>query len=399
MSRSFAALTGSFGAGLAIGWVCWGESQQLWMLIFALLLPICWALCVSRPQIFVLSLGYFMAGARGLPAGAVAFFGPDAPQWWGVVMWFSASVLWSIPFALFWSHAKYRRAWGFLAALLATSIPPIGIVGWISPLSVAGVLFPGSAWYGLIGCLAIFFFLVQGQYMALIPAFALALGLNFAAKDFERKHPPTWEAANTQFSNMWSAGTGYASQRLASMERTQWLVNRIEQLPAGSVLVLPETLLGRWDGIIEAMLADAERSLAAKGSRVLVGAEMDNRQGGYQNVLVVLGAQEGESRLAIQSLPVPISMWKPWASDGAEADFMGRGNTITVGNQRVGVSICYEQLVIFSVLRLMLDRPDLIAAVSNVWWARATNIPDIQEQSISAFARLFNIPVISARNT
>jgi predicted amidohydrolase len=111
-----------------------------------------------------------------------------------------------------------------------------------------------------------------------------------------------------------------------------------------------------------------------------------------------LGAKAGEDRAAIQSIPVPITMWKPWAEDGAVADLLGRGNTIEVSGLRVGVAICYEQLLSFSLLRIMLDTPTVLAAVSNVWWASASTIPIIQQQTVNAFGRLFGVPVISARN-
>lgn len=389
----------AFAVGLSIGWLGWGMDERIWHLGVLIALPICWGLTTTRASGWALCLGYFMAGTRGLPVGAVAFFGENSPPWWGVAMWLSASLLLSAQFGLFWSRDLTRRAWGFLAALLVTSLSPLGIIGWVSPITVAGVLFPGGAWLGLLGCLVLFFFLASRNYRVWAFGLILAVGANFAAKDLERSAPSGWSAKDTYFSGMWSGGSNQASQLLASMERTQWLAGMIEQIGPGQTVVLPETLLGRWDGVIEGMLTGAEKSLKSKGSIVLVGAEVANGNGGYKNALIALGAREGEARHAVQSLPVPISMWKPWANDGADADFRGLGNTISVGHYTVGASICYEQLVLFSVLRLMLDAPDVIAAVSNVWWASDSNIPQIQHQSIAAFARLFNIPVLFASNT
>ena len=386
-------------AGVAIGWCSWGSSEQIWPLFLVCLFPLAWGAATSRFLAWALSIGYFMGAARGLPAGAVAFFGEGSPQWWGLAMWLGSSLLQSAPFALFWSKSRKRRAWGFIAAILLTVLPPLGIIGWVNPISIAGLLFPAWAWLGLVGTMGLFYVLVQRHWVGVLLIAVLAASANFAAKDLKAIPPAGWGAQDTQFSNMWSGGANYASQLMSSMERARWLSNYIDQLPEGQTVVLPETLLGRWDGVIEARLSHSIGLLTAKGSKVLVGAEMANETGGYRNALVVLGAEAGQKAMAVQSLPVPVSMWKPWADDGAEADFLGRGNTIQVGKHVLSASICYEQLISYSVLRLMADRPDLIAAVSNVWWASSTNIPKIQQQSISAYGRLFNVPVLVARNT
>lgn len=390
---------GVLSLGIALGWVSWGLSDEIWALCFLLIFPIIWGLSGSRISAWALSLGYFLGASRGLPAGAVAFFGEGSPHWWGVAMWVGASVIQSIPFAISWSPSRPRRAIGFLVALLIFTLPPLGIIGWVNPLSAAGALFPGAGWLGLLMTLALFASLAQGRWALLAPAALLGAVLNFAAKDLENPVPAGWVAEDTYFSNLWNGGANLASQRLSSLSRAQWLSERITELPPNTNLVLPETLLGRWDGVLEAMLAMPEQELREKGSRVLVGAEIDNGLGGYKNALLILGNVEGESRYAIQSMPVPISMWKPWAKDGADADFSSKGKTIEVGRDRISASICYEQLVGFSGLRIMLDKPDLIVAVSNVWWATASNIPLIQQQSISAFARLFNVPVLVSRNS
>lgn len=388
----------TFLVGIAIGTIGWGLVDQIWPLAILVALPVVWGASKSRISAWTLFFGYFMAGTRGLPDGAVGFFGETSPTWWGFAMWLCASMVLSAPFYVFWSARQMRLACGLLAALLLTTLPPLGIIGWVSPLSVAGVLFPGGGWLGLVGCLVLFFFLACGNYRILGIGIVLALCANFAAKDFERSAPAQWEGRDTHFSGTWSGGANQASQLLRSMERSRWLAGVIEKIPPGQTVVLPETLIGRWDGLIEGILSDAERSLRERGSRVLVGAEMSNGAGGYKNTLVVLGANEDEPRLAVQGLPVPISMWKPWALDGADANILGGENTIKVGQILVGASICYEQLVLFSMLRLMLDQPDVIAAVSNIWWATQSNIPVIQQQSIGAIARLFNIPVLLARN-
>lgn len=391
--RLFASLL----VGAAVGWMSWGRGESLGGLVNLLVLPLLWGVTRSRWEGFALMLAYYAAGARGLPGGAVVFFGDEAPHWWGLGMWLAASVVLSAPFALCWSRIPARRMVGFVFALLVSLAPPLGIVGWLNPLSVAGLLFPACGWVGLALTLALFVGLMR-QKAGLLIGLSFAVAVANVSMHREAHIHDGWLGFDTSFSKLSSAGADQATQYLSSMRRIEWLEDVIGEMPSNATLVLPETLIGRFDGVAETMLAHAEGVLTAKNSKVLVGAELPQDGGRYKNAVVVLGAKEHEDRAASQSIPVPISMWKPWALDGAEADLLGRGNTILVGGLRVSVSVCYEQLLAYSLLRVMADKPDVIVAVSNVWWARSTNIPQIQTQSVRAFARLFHVPVVSAKN-
>lgn len=385
-------------AGAVVGSISWGRGESLWGLLGLLVLPLWWGASRSRIQGLALMLAYYAAGARGLPGGAAVFFGDTAPHWLGLAMWLGASCLLSAPFALCWSRRPTSRAAGFLWALLVCLVPPLGIVGWLNPLSVAGILFPSGGWLGLALTLALFVALMLQKWRLIVGLALTAALANAGAWRVGASTPQRWLGFDTSFSKLSSAGSDQASQFLASMQRIEWLRRVVAGMPANATLVLPETFIGRYDGVAQAMLSHAEGELAAKNSRVLVGAELPEGNAGYKNAVLVLGAQHRDDRAAIQGIPVPISMWKPWATDGAQADLLARDNTIMVDGLRVGVSICYEQLLAYSLLRLMADKPRVIAAVSNVWWARSTNIPKIQYQSVHAFARLFAVPVISARN-
>lgn len=384
-------------AGAAVGWLSWGRGESLAGLVNLLVLPLLWGVARSRWEGLALMLAYYAAGSRGLPGGAVVFFGDDAPHWWGLGMWMGASALLSAPFALCWSRGSARRAVGFVFALLVSSVPPLGIVGWLSPLSVSGILFPAAGWAGLLLTIALFVGLMR-QKARVLAVLALAVAVTNLSMHRETRVHEGWLGFDTNFPKLSSAGADQATQYLNSMHRIEWLRGVIAEMPKNATLVLPETLIGRYDGVAQALLAHAEGELTAKNSKVLVGAEIPQDNGRYKNAVVVLGAARHEEQAAVQSIPVPISMWKPWANDGAEADLWARGNTILVDGLRVGVSVCYEQLLTYSLLRVMADKPDVVVAVSNVWWARATNIPQIQAQSVRAFARLFHVPVVSAKN-
>lgn len=382
--------------GALIGYVTWGQDSQPASLVALLTLPVLAGAMGSRCEAWALMLGYFAAGARGLPDGAVVFFGDEAPAWWGLAMWATVSLLLSAPFALLWRKDVARRGAGFGAATLLCLAPPLGIVGWLNPLTAAGLLFPAWGWAGLALTLLTFVSLASRRTLAIVACACTAAIANHGASPAVA--PKAWLGFDTDFARLSSAGADHASQLLAAMRRIEWLEGVVADMPADATLVLPETLLGRYDGVAQAMLAQSDAALRAKRSRVLVGGELPQPNGQYKNAMVVLGAQQDDGRAAVQGLPVPVSMWKPWADDGAQADLLARDSVIAVGPWRAGVSVCYEQLLAYSLLLLMAKSPDVIVASSNVWWAKSTSIPNIQVQSVQAFARLFHVPVVSARN-
>ncbi|MNL72141.1 hypothetical protein D3C87_1974020 [compost metagenome] len=51
------------------------------------------------------------------------------------------------------------------------------------------------------------------------------------------------------------------------------------------------------------------------------------------------------------------------------------------------------------MLQSMLYSPAVIVATGNGWWTRGTSIVAIQKASVTAWARLFGLPVVMAFNT
>lgn len=404
--RSTRAITSSAlwsALGAALGYLTWGDDGSL---LWLLLLPAAFGRAGSRSAVYALLLGYYLAGARGLPAGAAVFFGEAAPWWNGWALWLAASLVLALPYGLLWSEATSRRAVGFVLAMVAVAVPPFGFIGWCNPLAVAGTLFPGMCWIGLLAAAGVMAWIsvLRFSVWQLTPA-VLAVGLVGAIYNVEAQialpaAPNHWRGMDTEFSRLASGGEGDAGQLLAAMQRIQWVKDLAATIPAGTTVVLPETLLGPFGGLAEFQLAKAESALAARGSRILVGAEIPQVDGRYINGLVVLGAKAGTARVIIkQGIPVPVSMWRPFSGGGAVADLWGHGAVVDLDQVRIAGLICYEQLLPWPIFQRAAARPSLLLAVSNVWWARNTSIPAVQRQTVYSFARLFGLPVVSARNT
>lgn len=386
--------------GGIVGASAWGNTTSEISLLLVLLLPVLWAQTRARWQAFALALGYFLAGGRGMPAGAVVFFGESSPAWWGWCLWIVSSTLLATPYAALWTSKPARRAAGFLIAVAITAFPPFGLIGWVSPLASAGALFPSTGWVGLLGLMALIFVLVAGHWRwVAVLLIASMLSHGWASWRDTETTTRSWIGVDTEFSRLASAGGNDAGQRLAALKRIDWLIEYAKTVPPHSVVVLPETILGTFDGIAEFKLQETESLLRERGAQVLVGAELPASGRTYKNALVVLGASPGHDRAAIQGTPVPVSMWKPWADDGAVAAPFGHQNVVTVGEDKVGALICYEQVLAYSFLWLMLSEPDVVVAASNMWWARDTSIPTIQRQMVNSFGRLFGVPVVVAKNS
>lgn len=383
--------------GGLLGWLAWGDGPEVRRLAWILVLPLGWGMARTRVAASMLVMGYFLASTRGLPVGALVFFGDSAPQWFGWVLWGAACALLTAPFCLLWSPRRRALDWRFPAAAAVSVIPPLAIIGWVNPLAVAGVIFPGFGWAGVVLALGMMSALAVRHWKSIAVLALVSIIANWAAVLIEVKVPSGWQGVDTNFSGQSGAGND-AGHLLASMRRVAWLNQFATTMPANSVRVLPENILGTLDGVAEFSLQATVAALNARGSRLLVGAEVPQPNGQFKNVVMVLGANKGDKQVAIQNIPVPYSMWKPWTSDGAVADLFGRQNWLLVNGLRAGVVVCYEETLAYSLMWMMINKPDLIVAVSNVWWARNTSVPNIQRQMTNSFGRLFGVPVVDSRN-
>ena len=115
----------------------------------------------------------------------------------------------------------------------------------------------------------------------------------------------------------------------------------------------------------------------------------------YSNVMVVRGMQ---TAVVQQRIPVPMAMWNPFRRDTARMDLFGAG-VVQIGTARVGILICYEQLIVWPLLMTMIQHPTVLIAPANDYWAMSTTIPTFQRTATRAWARLFRIPCLIAVNT
>jgi len=347
--------------------------------------PALWAFAPSRKVAALVAAAHFLSASRGLPVGTSIFFGEQLAI--GISFWLAASCLFVLVHAALWtSKPGWYRPLRYAIAAILMAVPPFGITGWASPITAAGILFPGWGWYGL-AAMAVGLVVMTTKYW---PTAALVLGGFYAWSAVSwtaPRVPDGWAAINTQF-KLTAAGQ-YASY--SQHMQTIGMVRHAEGQGA-SVVVLPESALGLWSPTTERLWS---QELAGLDVRVVGGAAIVDPDG-YDSTLVELTANSSKP-LYRQRMPVPVSMWQPWTTGGAHAEIFGNP-IIEVDGQRAVPLICYELLLIWPVLQCMMYEPDMIVAAGNGWWTGGSNIVSILKASGEAWASLFDIPIVMAFN-
>ena len=129
---------------------------------------------------------------------------------------------------------------------------------------------------------------------------------------------------------------------------------------------------------------------------ILAGAYIYNGVGGYDNVLIELNNTNSKT-IYKQRVPVLISMWKPWTEQGAKA-YPFQNPTVQYRQSRIGVFICYEQLLTYTYLHTMFYNPKYIIGISNLWWVEDESIEEIQRRSLELWGILFDKKLYYSEN-
>jgi apolipoprotein N-acyltransferase len=339
---------------------------------------------------------YYAAASWPLIPGARAFFGVRGTPLIGMFLCLAAAALLALPWGLLFTRGRGKSAFSVPLCILLTAVPPLGIIGWASPLLSAGVLFPSSKWFGL-ALIIIFlsvFRLKPAQSVVSLVLCALIFQFQYTRPDL----PAGWEAVNTNY-----GGVGQGDPDITTEYNTAQTMQATIVESHATVLLFPEHLVAHWNESTDAFWGDTLTSIAAQQRTVLIGAGTNRPatlknpfpQNRYLNVLLA----RGEENVAVyqQRIPIPIAMWKPFSDDGVPLKLFGPG-TIHIRTQKAAVLICYEQVLVWPFLSSAVEQPTILLTISNEYWAKNTLIPAIQQGSATSWARLFNLPILSATN-
>ena len=388
-------------AGGAIGWGVWlGDVSPALLFV---LLPL-WGMTRDRREAFSLWAGYYLFGTSVIPAASGVFFGESV--WWivGVAMWVFCSLLLAGAWTLF-TYSGQWRALGLIPAWLAISLPPLGIIGFLNPLAAAGWLMPRMGWEGvalwfIAGMCAITVFRWASS-KALRTCVAMLAVMVATTTQFDTPHlfdVYGWVAVSTELGKM-------PANHNESITRHAELIALVKTELAKEetrVVILPEQIAGVWtpemaEPVWIAMLP--LQRMKEKRQTVLVGAEIPRGQQMENALIAFTGDGVAFIHPAVQ--PVPVSMWKPFSNDGVIANWQ-QVNSGEIRDVRYTVSLCYEDLLVWPILRAFalpeLQRPQVILSVANLWWVKGSGEDRIQRRSIEAWAHLFGATILRATN-
>ena len=349
----------------------------------------------SRLHSYATLFFYYIGASWPLIPGARTFFGARGNMIEGILICLGASALLSIPAAILFTRSRTLRPLGITAMFLLTALPPLGIIGWASPFLSAGVLFPGTAWFGVTATLALLPFIARFPMRTVAMVASAALTANGVYKP--PSLPVGWQPINTQFGGAGQGAPDFLSEFVSSEQ-----IQRTIKESNAQVLVFPEHVVTQWNEATEAFWRESLDNLAARHATLVIGVGLPRKQSlgttaGHAYYNAVLGRAKHTTTVYYQRIPVPIGMWKPLSTDGVPLNLFGPG-TISVHNQRAAVLICYEQLLVWPFLSSASENPTILIATANDYWAKDTPIPRIQAATTSSWGRLFGLPVLSATN-
>jgi len=376
----------------------------------------------TRRAGFFAAAFYFAGASWPIVSAGRNFFGTHGGVCDGIALWIGAAFLLTIPWVLTWTNHRHQLLWRAPLCLVLSVFPPFGLLGWASPVTAAGYLFPATSWFGLLAVA-----LAVGS-MAVYPKSAsLAIVVMAALTNFHYHGPSrvlAWEGVDTHFGSM-SNEADTTTEELDAIESIQGLAS----VSPARVIVFPEAVVPDWNYATDAFWSRSLERLSINGKTIIVGSKITAPAGasrfsaaefaatiailngtsgsfpraivahrdatiGFRNVLIVRGAHTG---IFEQRVPVPIGMWKPLSTGGAPLRLNGTG-VFPVAGERAAILICYEQLLTWPILTSMVDHPTVIVAVANDVWAAGTTIPAAQLTAVRGWARLISIPYVSATN-
>jgi hypothetical protein len=383
------------GAAL-MGGIAWSGAPGA--LGLALLAPAVILSGASRRAVAARALAYFAAATWPIVPSAAVFFGdggstlqllPAAVAGWALIAVANAA-----PWALLSPRRPACRVVSLLLGLLLPALPPLALIGLASPLAGLGALLPGT---GIVGALA--YTIVAIKWVGTrgpqrIGAVAVLLGLAVlahATPSSENRAGPRWQGVST------TLGTPEpVAPRIGDRDAIERLRRTLGHTSADHV-VLPESAFRDWRTSTDAFLEPLWRRLKADRRTVLFGVQRLNPATGHQeSLLLVRGATRGE---VSQHYPVPVSMYRFGAPGSAPLRWR-EPYALPVGEERVAVLICWEQLLLAPMLSVLLESPSptRLVAVSNLYFARGTPVARIQQAAVASWAQLLGVPHVYASN-
>lgn len=323
----------------------------------------------------------FFAAAL-LPAGIAAH------DYTGSMIW--AALSWAIPIALnalplslaLSAKGAWRALWP-VATIVLLSIPPLASVALVSPLSLAGILFPGMGHAGLILMMLLMVLLsamstrlVATGRRGLIAMFGLSLMCHTVAADDDNTDT-TLEQTGV------NTDRGMPDPLESEALRTAWrhfeldLSNALDQ----ETIVWPESTYGEWQ-------ASDGQILSLSDKHILGGARIWVSDDTYTHTLV--RGDTGEIVYA-QQTPLPLSFGK--ASRSVSADRLDSDRV-----NRTPALICFEIVNTWQVAMTFARADESVIWLANLGWSKNGFLAERLLEQVGHWSTLYGKPAVVAIN-
>ena len=372
---------------LTIGAVAW--SGHLFTLLALLALPQVFGTAKGPAQRLTVLGCYYAASIWPVMPGATQFFGDDAGMHplSIVMLWLISAVVLTLPWVWLPLTPRIQAEWALPIGLCLTAVLPTGVV---NPLTVAGVLFPGLGWAGLIATIILFGTLSKYRVSSLLGAAVLAAICYVSHPGFPII-PTAWQGHDTTL-----GGSELSKQTPMALYKAVVYVQETALDSNAKIQVFPEGVINHWTPSAEGFWQSTYSELEQNHQSILFGVEASlPHRAQYRNEFLLRGEYTATFQ---QRVPIPYAMWRPWDKIGVPIHYFGP-SILSVGPRRAAPIICYEQLLVAPILISIEHHPEVIVAIANDYWTKGTYIVEIQRAAIEAWSRLFWIPVVSATNT
>lgn len=339
--------------------------------------------CRTRPHVLVLLLGWYLGSLAAMPFTWHAFFSTG----WGWLVWVVLATLLALPSLL---APRRWPAFGFLSAAVLASVPPLGFVGLGNPLMVAGALFPGARWFGLLLCLG-FFALSALRSRAAAIAQMVMLGFGLLVLTRPPPAPPAYVWAATTFDGL------YPEQSLAESFKRQdgaMATVRTALNQGARLVVMPETTDPLWDDGQAFYWGGVTRLAVHDKAQVIIGI-YTNPMSTTEPIDGLLDLSSGKIYPAM--IAMPLAMWRPWSGNSFPLHLAATAPIPTAAGPAAHL-ICYEELLVWPLAAQEIHtRPTLLLSAANQWFAGGW-LARAQSRSVAMQARLWGLPLVRAVN-
>jgi len=377
----------AFLLGMVVGYISWG--QNLSFTILSLSLFLAYLLVDKRQLFFGFVWAYYLMASRGFLLGVDHYYESFG---YAFLAWFTVATFSSFLWVFIWSASFKRRLLLFPLLLIVMILPPMGFISWVNPLPTIAVVLPSFGFLGIILELIIIYVLAlfwkryghaRYYFMPLLVISLIPTLYYFPPKVKENLDIKSIQSDIEYFPMTFDKSKEY--------KRLKSFFYKVQNSKSQSIL-LPENALGNYGSVQSMLWQDLDEK-----KTVFAGATIYNTRRS-KNINALLGIKHDRSKVLYkQRVPVLGEMWKPFTNKGTEATIFEKP-IIQINGEKAGVFICYEQLLVYPYLQTFFYEPKMLIGISNLYWAKGTNISVIQKETMELWAILFGVPLSFSLN-